>query len=333
MTTAENTFFQRLKLFAALDLPLIGHRFRNLLDTSPSVGQDVLSFPMGERAGKTIGQLINKSHERPLDVNGALPWDIGVDRSRPPKRMDQLWIAGTPYAEGLTAEQRLETAWIETARDVSMFINLEEFLPPLYVGYVNRYGKSLPRPVYEYLMIFAKEEIVHTLMFRRYMQLASLPLFRPPAAYAKLVALLPELHPCQGILATLVVEWTAELGAMNASQSDEVDPLTREMFKQHHHDEVRHIAFACRVVEEYFDDASSKERAKIRRMFRQLIPKVLTAFRYNPEIAEHTSFDFPIAPDDFSAIQSVRTSVHNERLDAVRFREMTNWFIKMGLLT
>jgi hypothetical protein len=241
MSTPDTNALQKMQVFMALDLPLIGYRVKNLLKTSPSFGEDKLNFPLAERSAKTIEQLVIKSHERPLDVNGAIPWDIGIDRRRPPKDLKQLWIYGTPFYDQLTPAERLETAWVETARDVSMFINLEQFLPPLYMGYVNRYGRSLPRPVFEYLMVFSKEEIVHTMMFRRYMQLAGLPQFRAPAAYAKLVALLPELHPCVGILATLVVEWVAELGSIHGTQGEDVDPLTREMFKQHHFDEVRRV--------------------------------------------------------------------------------------------
>ncbi len=332
MSAPETTPVQRLQVFMALDLPLIGHRLKNLLKTSPSFGEDALRFPLAEKTGRTIEQLVNKSHERPLDVNGAIPWDIGIDRSRPPKAMDQLWIYGTPYYDSLSEEQRIETAWIETARDVSMFINLEQFLPPLYMGYVNRYGKSLPKPVFDYLMVFSKEEIVHTMMFRRYMRLAGLPQFRAPAAYAKLVALLPELHPCVGILATLVVEWVAELGAIYGTQGSEVDPLTREMFKQHHYDEVRHIGFACRIVEDYFENSPESELRRIRQLFRRLIPKVIAAFRYNPEVAEHTSFTFPIPSDDWDAIDKVRNSFHNEKLDDLRFKEMINWFRKLELV-
>lgn len=332
MSTSDTNALQKMQVFMALDLPLIGYRVKNLFKTSPSFGQDKLGFPLAEKSAKTIEQLIIKSHERPLDVNGAIPWGMGVDKCCPPKDLKQLWIYGTPYYDQLTPSERLETAWIETARDVSMFINLEQFLPPLYMGYVNRYGRSLPAQVFEYLMVFSKEEIVHTMMFRRYMQLAGLPQFRAPAAYAKLVALLPELHPCVGILATLVVEWVAELGAIHATQGEDVDPLTRDMFKQHHFDEVRHIGFASRVVEDYFGAASDAELKRIRQLFRRLIPKILDAYRYNPEVAEHTRFKFPVAADDVDAIASIRKSHHNQQLDVMRFKDMINWFKKLELM-
>jgi hypothetical protein len=63
-----------------------------------------------------------------------------------------------------------------------------------------------------------------------------------------------------------------------------------------------------------------------------LIPKILDAYRYNPEVAEHTPFTFPVAINDADAIAQVRQSQHNRQLDAVRFKDMTNWFKKLELI-
>ena len=317
---------------AAAHHPLPHQRLKRLLNTAPSFGNGQVDVPLGEKSARTIAQLISKSHQQPMDLETVIPWAIGVDRSRCPKRLDQLWICGTPYHDQLTEAQRLEAAWLEVARDISMFIYLEEMLPPLYIGYVNRYGNNLPPLIREYLMVFSKEEIVHTQMFRRYMAMAGLPYFAPSVPFAKLGELLPGLHPCVGVLATLVIEWMAECGAMHATQSEEVDPLTRDLFKQHHFDEVRHIAFACRVIEDYFESAPKRELRNVRRMFRQIIPRVVLAYRYNPEIARHTSFHFPIQAGDQRAIDEVQTSAYNEQLDSARFREIKAWFTKMELL-
>jgi hypothetical protein len=332
MPFVDHATRQKLRLFLFMDIPLVHQRLKRLLHTAPSFGNDQIDVPLRERSAKTIAQLIAKSHERPMDLETVIPWSIGVDRTRWPKQPDQLWIYGTSFYDQLTQAQRLETAWLEIARDISMFVYLEEMLPPLYIGYVNRYGNKLPPLVREYLMVFSKEEIVHTQMFRRYMTMAGLPYFAPSVPFAKLGELLPNMHPCVGTLATLVIEWMAECGAMHATQSEEVDPLTRDLFKQHHFDEVRHIAFACRVVEDYFESGPEKEIRQVRRMFRQIIPRVVQAYRYNPEIARHTSFDFPVDAGDQRAIESAQTSAYNEQLDSERFREIKAWFTKMELV-
>lgn len=267
-----------------------------------------------------------------MNLESVVDWGIGIDKTRPPKKLDQIWIAGTPYFDQLTEKQKLEAAWYETARDVSMFIRLEQMLPPLYVGYLNQYGKSIPDEVYEYLMIFSKEEIVHTLMFQRYLKMANLPIFRPPKAYTTLIRILPQYHPCVGILYTLVLEWAAEMNAMSGTQSEEIDPLTKEMFRQHHLDEVRHIGFARRIVEDYFVTAPQEDLKTVRRMIRKVFPRLIDQLRYNPEISEHTSFVFPVAPDDEQAIATIRNSERYQTLDNARYKEMYAWLRSLELI-
>ena len=89
---------------------------------------------------RKIVSLTQHSHESHISLNTSLRWSLGVNRSMWPKRRDACWIYGTPAWEALTPEQRLELAWAETARDVSMFIWLEQALPPLYMGYINKRG-------------------------------------------------------------------------------------------------------------------------------------------------------------------------------------------------
>jgi len=203
-----------------------------------------------------VQTLINASHRSPMDLATVLPWSDSIDFDKPPKIERGSWIYGTPYWDALSDQQRRELLWKEVARDVSMFIWLEQTLPPLYIGYINRHPFSMSPEVYEYLMIFSKEEITHTLMFRRYMKMAGLELFQPPVGtYAQFIAQLPSMHPVIGILFTLMLEWVAEENAMFLTQDDSVEPLTRKMFHKHHIEEARHIAFGKRVAENFFSKA------------------------------------------------------------------------------
>src|SRR5438105_5397689 len=169
----------------------------------------VMTSP-GEESSHLFSRLVNSSHRKYIDINSFLSWTDGVDKSRPPKRMDQLWIHGTPWADQLTDEQKLETAWLETARDASMFIHLEHVIPAVYSGYVADYREALDPLVYEYLMIFAREELTHIMAFQRYLKAAELPWYPRPGSYAALAVQLPKMRPELGILFTLLIEWTAE---------------------------------------------------------------------------------------------------------------------------
>jgi hypothetical protein len=247
--------------------------------------------------------------------------------------MEHCWIYGTPQFDALTDAQRHEVLWLENARDVSMFILLEQTLPPLYMGYLNAHPGALAPDVHEYLMIFSKEEIVHTLMFRRYMKMAQLPLYGPPdGLHEMLTVQLPKMHPVAGIIATLLLEWVAELSAMYVSQDDVVDPLTRRMFHEHHLEEARHIAFGRWVGESFFEHAPATSAAQMRQMMRGLMDRLVPQFTYNPEIARHTSFAFPIACDDQAAIDAVRNSEASRLLNEKRFAPLFAWLRKVEAL-
>jgi len=288
---------------------------------------------LNDSAKVAIEKLINSSHERPMDCNSVLPWQNGVDRTKPPKKPEQSWIFGTSYYDALSDEQRQELLWQEISRDISMFITLEQTLPPLYVGYINKFGEDISKDVYEYLMIFSKEEIVHTLMFRRFLKAADLNLFNPPDGLHELLThQLPTMRPEAGMACTLIIEWVAELGAMYCTQGDEIEPLTRKMFYEHHIDESRHIAFGRWVTESYLDKAPAEEANAFRGLLRGLMARLVPQFTYNPEIVDHLPFSFPIARTDEAKIAEVRNSAANVALNEKRFAPLNNWLKKVQVL-
>lgn len=289
-------------------------------------------FDLSTQRKGNIRKLVQASHRSFMDVDGVLPWQDGIDQTLPPKAENTSWIYGTTYWDSLSEAQRRELLWKETARDVSMFIWLEQTIPPLYVGYVNTYRDRLSPEIYEYLMIFSKEEIVHTLMFRRYMKLAGLELFAPPSGpYTALLERLPVLHPAIGILWTLTIEWAAELVSMFGSQGEGVEPLTRSMFHAHHLEEIRHITFGRRVIESFFSSASSADQEVVREQFRPVLNNLIDLLTFNPEISAHVSFQLPVDVHDQDAIRAIRKSPNNLILNASRFKEQRDWFVQLGL--
>jgi hypothetical protein len=282
------------------------------------------------RRAEVVAGLIKTSYDKYMDVNTVVSWDKGLDRKMLPKDPTQSWIYGTRWWDQLDEAQRLEVLWQETARDASMFIALETTLPPLFVGYINRYGDAMPRDMYEYLMIFSKEEIIHTLAFQRYLKLAGLPVYRPAdGIFELMVDKAPTMHPVAGMLATVILELVAELAAMYATSGGGIEPRTVEMFHQHHVEESRHIAFGRMVGEAYFESAPAAEAAEMRGFLKGLMARLIPQFTFNPEIAEHTSFQYPIAPTDLDAIAEVRNSPNNCALNEKRFAPLYSWLSKL----
>lgn len=290
---------------------------------------------LNDKSHKTVQTLINASHRNLLQLDTIVPWAEGVDLSKPPKIEETGWLYGTPYWDALNAEQRNEVLWLETARDVSYFIWLEQALPELYVGYVNKYHGHLSDDVREYLMIFSREEIVHTLMFRRYLEAAKLPMWSHPETipnFSNFERQLSGKHPVYGIIWNLLIEWFAELNSIYQTQHDVIDPLTRTMFREHHTEELRHITFARHVAENYFANASADEVAGVSEFFRKGYVFLLNEYTYMPEIARFTSFEFPIAADDTEKIKEIRNSPNNLRLNEVRFRDVREWCQKYNIV-
>jgi P-aminobenzoate N-oxygenase AurF len=280
---------------------------------------------------RVIKTLINASHRSYIDLNSYLPWQDGINKKMVPKPANQSWLYGTPYYDELTEEQRLETLWLENARDVSMFIHFEHFLPPLYAGYCNSYGRDLDPLVYEYLLLFSREELTHIMSFQRYREVAELPLFAPPGGWNPFTKSLSTMRPEIGICLTLLVEWLAELGAMHAVRSTEVEPLTRKLFREHHVEETRHLAFGKSIAEVFLQRCSAEEADQVKQLLRGFMRGYLPAYTYNPEIARFTSFRFPVQPDDEQAISTVRNSTHNQQLNNERFKELIAWCTAQGV--
>ena len=65
-------------------------------------------------------------------------------------------------------------------------------------------------------------------------------------------------------------------------------------------------------------------------MMRGLMARLVPQFTYNPEIARHTSFAFPIACDDADAIAAVRESERSRALNEKRFAPLYAWLRKVG---
>jgi hypothetical protein len=291
----------------------------------------IVELNAASRSG--VAKLISSSHGKLMDLEDVLPWAHGVDRATGlPKPVDQCWLVGTPYMDKLTSAQLQEVLWLETARDISMFIVLEQTLPPLYINYINRDGEKMSPDVYEYMMIFSKEEIVHTLMFKRFMALAGLPQFKPAdGLFELLTQQLPAMRPEIGIACTLIIEWVAELAAMHASQQPGIEPMVQQLFYAHHVEEARHIAFGRWVTESYLESAPADQAAMFRAVVRGVVARMIPQFTYNPEIADYVDYPFPVASNDAQRIAEVRDSAANTALNALRFAPLFNWLEKLEI--
>jgi hypothetical protein len=278
-----------------------------------------------------LDRLIDMSHSDYMDVRSVLEWSMGVNRQIYPKRPDACWMYGTDEWDAFPDAMKLEIAWHEIARDCSMFIWLEQTLPPLYVSYVVKHGADLSPSLREYLMIFSKEEIVHTLMFRRYMDLAGLQLFSPPGLLTELFAVkLPAMPPVLGVLCTYLAEAVAEIGLVEGTDGPGVDPLTRALALAHHREEARHLAFGRWIAESHIASGKAPLASDMARVIEPMMSKLIEQYTFNDEIATRVPLGF--SADDKPAIERFRRSEHNRTLNDSRFAHLLRWLKDQGLI-
>jgi P-aminobenzoate N-oxygenase AurF len=297
------------------------------LDLSAAAAPYRMAGSDSAQTTKAFRQLIDKSLRESMDYHLSVPWDMGVDKTKPAKRFEQTWLYHSSAWQRFTPEQQVEITWLETARDVSMVVNLETLIPQLFSTYMNAHSENMSPEIHEYMMIFEREELMHILAFHRYLRVIGHAKHAKMPYFYQLVDHLLTTPPEVGLVFTLLIEWLAEAKVM-MNQTEEVDPLTRALWRAHHIDEVRHIHFGKTIAEAWFAAQPPEATAGIRAKLRETILKMVHAV---PAIQPHASFPFPCDMNDPALIDEVRASESYRQVIDARFGEIFAWCRKLGI--
>jgi hypothetical protein len=273
-----------------------------------------------------LAGLIDKSHASHMELETVVDWAQGCNRAIRPKRVDHSGIYGTPHWDALSEEQRVELLWLENADLTSGFIWLEEGLPLIFIKLLHEHQGRLPQPIYDYMMVFCKEEIVHTQMFRRYLKTAGLPVL--PTPIDVITDTLVKMHPVAGVLTTYLTELAAENIAM-CQDDPGADPLSRRIFQEHHREEVRHLAFGRWICEASLETFTPEGKKNLGSMIRAFMSTLIPRLTVNGEIGQYLSFDLDIC--DTEELARVQRSPNNRRLSQQRHGAMLDWVKRLGL--
>jgi P-aminobenzoate N-oxygenase AurF len=296
------------------------------IDASPRTSR--MAGADDKKTNEIIQQLTAKSLRDQMDYNHSVPWELGCDKTRPAKKFDQVWLYNTSVWSGLTHEQQIELTWLEAARDISMFINLEQLIPQLFSTYLVNHGARMSPEIHEYMMVFSREELLHIMMFNRYLKIAALEKHEKNDFFYKLVEKLLASEPEVGITFTLLIEWLAECKVMLSTQSDEIDPLTRAMTRAHHIEEVRHLHFGKTIAEAWFARTPPEATAEIRAKLRDMILSIVHAV---PAIQSYASFTLPCDLNDPALIEEARSKAHYHEIVQARYGEVFAWARTIGV--
>jgi hypothetical protein len=290
-------------------------------------------FDLSDKSQESIKRFNIKSYENTMDVNLHIPTGTVIDKSMYAKKEEHTWLYNTRYYEALTEDQRRELSWLEVGRMTSGFIWLEQTIPSMFMNIVNDNQGKISSEVEDYLMLFSKEEIVHTLGFKRLMTLADMPIWKPYEALRGLVFnVLPNFEPRVRVYMTMLVEWIAEQGAMHSTQSDEIEPNLREFLLRHHTDEIRHLAFGKMLSESFFKHGNPEEVEKVKQMSKELVPAMIKSYSFDAEIGDYTSFEYPIKADDDEKIAELFESPELKKLNEERFSVMYQWLADQDIV-
>lgn len=260
------------------------------------------------------------SERRQMSLVTDHPWNEPLAHSTWLRAEDKLSIYGTPYWELATQREKEELSKLELASWWQGFIHFERLVSEYYMGLVNRDIFSDFPEVEEYLQHFAKEEIVHSLVFKKAMKHFEISDFNPPENFKNVYT----THfdgsdiPLTDIFLTFVIEWIADLQQRIDVQGPNVSPLASTIVREHGREESRHIVFGRDLVKTFGEnDARFLENA------RQFAPVFCRQFIdsgvCNVEAFERVEFEHPAFMDTESLLAAV---VQNENRDAINSKIM-----------
>lgn len=207
---------------------------------------------LSKSADKFIKRLSKLSEKKAMNLTDNHPWDEPYNEKAWLKRRENLSIYGTKYYDLTTEEEKIRLAKYETGGWWASFIALENLVTEYYMKLINHNSLAKFPNVVEYMLHFCKEEIVHSMVFRKAMEHYKIE----PLEVSEFIKTFyqdnasEEEFPLKAIYLTIIIEWFAENNAMGDLQNNFVAPLAAAVAFEHNKEEMRHIAWGKRMVTE-----------------------------------------------------------------------------------
>jgi hypothetical protein len=207
----------------------------------------------------TYGGCLDQAYQvnwKVKDVLGALSFDL-----------DRPWLpaslSGGPGLQCLTLDEKRRLTHVEMGSYAHLFGFLEAFIAPLMLDLArDTHGDN--GLAFEALTNFAAEEVKHIQLFREIRRQVdqklgfALNLIGDEAKVARMI-----LRKSKGAVLLLVsaIEWLTQEHYLSAMRcADELDPLTKEIFRCHWMEEAQHARLDHLEILRFFKDATAAER-------------------------------------------------------------------------
>jgi len=209
---------------------------------------------LSEKTNKLLAKLNKVSEANMMHQLLDHPWDVPRVNCWLKKR-ENLSIYGTSFYELATEDELMRLSMQETGAWWNTFIIFENLVSEYYLKIINHESLQQYPEVVRYMHHFCKEEVNHSMVFRKAMEHFNIEPFPVPdnlKDFYKDNASLADF-PLKAIYLTIVIEWFAENNALLDLKNDFVSPLARAIAVEHHKEEARHIEWGKSMIREFYE--------------------------------------------------------------------------------
>lgn len=222
----------------------------------------------------------------------AIPFPDAINRKNWFVSPEIISIYGTPEWNNLTEQQQKDLAFFEVINFFSLNIHGEK---SLLEGLTRRLYESKNSDVSAYLHHFIDEENKHMYFFGTFCEKYAGKIypdrkFSFPREYAE------GEEEFLFFIKVFVFEEIVDFYNVTTARDERVDALAREINRNHHEDEVRHLAFGRVILQDLFKTYSVKWSQQTLAGIREYIRNYyLTTWReyYNPDIYVDAKIENP----------------------------------------
>jgi len=287
---------------------------------------------LSKSTDKFIKRLSKLSEKKQMSLIDSHPWDEPYSDKSWLKRRENLSIYGTKFYDLATEDERIKLAKNETGGWWAAFITFENLVTEYYMKLINNQSLAKFPNVTEYMLHFCKEEIVHSMVFRKAMEHFKIE----PAEVSEFIKNFYEDNasmeefPLKAIYLTIIIEWFAENNAMIDLKNDFVSPLAAAVAVEHNKEETRHIAWGKRMVAEFCNQVPGfmdEAREFTPGFLRGLIDTIFG----NIDIIERVNFAHPAFQNYDDFFETILFSDNKKRIDEEIMTPIFESFIEIEI--
>lgn len=282
-----------------------------------------------QRLHQVTERLIASSERKSMSTLYSHPWDEPVTDAPYLRRKERISIYGTPYWEKASEEEIQRLSVEEMVTWWSAFVHLESLVVEYYMRELNNDAFDDLPIVRDYMKHFIKEELVHTLVFKKAIDYYGNALYSMPpflrTFYDDNAG--TGRYPLMAVYLTMVIEWIADQYQRLDVEADYVHPMAKAVVQEHWKEEMRHIKWGQQMVQSLIstDDEFRRHAQELTPLYvRQLIDQGVT----NVECFDKIGFADPAFADHEALLDTVLYSEHRQQLNSELIRPLLHYFIQ-----